>query len=111
MNRQPIVGGFRDTLEIVMAANTQPFGQNSESGILARLIQSKQETLSRDAADYLLTLRFDERDVARMNELSELARNGSLAGADATELDSYIHVSNLLAVMQSKARQSLQSPK
>lgn len=67
--------------------------------------------MSRDAADYLLTLRFDERDVVRMNELSELARQGALAGADAAELDSYIHVSNLLAVMQSRARQSLQSPK
>ena len=94
-----------------MVADTQPFGQGSESGILARLIQSRQEKLSRDAADYLLTLRFDEQDVSRMNELSELARKGALAGADAAELDSYIHVSNLLAVMQSKARQSLQAPK
>ena len=94
-----------------MVVNTPPFGQNSESGILARLIQSRQEKLSRDAADYLLTLRFDERDVSRMNELSEMARCGSLADAEAAELDSYIHVSNLLAVMQSKARQSLQSPK
>ena len=92
-----------------MAANTQLFGQNSEAGILARLIQTTRDKLSRDAADYLLSLRFDERDVARMNELSELARRGTLAGADAAELDSYIHVSNLLAVMQSKARQSLQA--
>jgi hypothetical protein len=90
-----------------MSADTQPFGQNSESGILARLIQTRHEKLSPDAADYLLSLQFDERDVSRMNELSELTRNGSLAGADAAELDSYIHVSNLLAVMQSKARQSL----
>ena len=94
-----------------MATNAQPFGQNSESGILARLIQSRQEALSRDAADYLLTLQFDELDILRMNELSELAREGSLAGSDAAELDSYIHVSNLLAVMQSKARQSLQAQK
>ena len=60
--------------------------------------------MSRDAADYLLTLPFDERDVSRMTELRELARTGSLAGTDAAELDSYIRVSNLLAVMQSKAR-------
>jgi hypothetical protein len=30
--------------------------------------------LSRDAARYLLSLRFDDNDVSRMNELSELAR-------------------------------------
>ena len=46
-----------------------------------------------------------------MNELSELARIGTLTWADAAELDSYIHVSNLLAVMQAEARQSLQSTK
>ena len=90
-----------------MATNVQLFGQNSETGILARLIQTKQDDLSRDAADYLLSLQFDERDISRMNELSEMARCGSLAGAEAAELDSYIHVSNLLAVIRSKAKRSL----
>jgi hypothetical protein len=46
-----------------------------------------------------------------MNELSELPRLGALAKADEAELDSYIHVSNLLAVMQSKARQALRALK
>ena len=92
-----------------MATNPQLFGQNSETGILARLIQSRRDNLSRDAAQYLLSLEFDERDISRMNELSEMARCGSLAGAEAAELDSYIHVSNLLAVIRSKARQSLHS--
>ena len=46
-----------------------------------------------------------------MNELSELARNGTLSAAEEAELDSYIHVSNLLAVMQSKARQALRVAK
>lgn len=88
--------------------NSQLVGQNTEAGILARLIQTRQDDLSHDAADYLLSLRFDDSDVSRMNELSELARLGALATADAAELDSYIHVSNLLAVMQSKARRALQ---
>ena len=92
-----------------MAANSQHLDQNTESGILARLIQTRQENLSRDAANYLLSLQFDERDISRMNELSEQARLGTLAGTDAAELDSYIHVSNLLAVVQSKARQSLRT--
>jgi hypothetical protein len=38
-----------------------------------------------------------------------MARLGALAEADAAELDSYIHVSNLLAVMQSRARRALQA--
>jgi hypothetical protein len=39
-----------------------------------------------------------------MNELSEHARQGTLDAAETAELDSYVHVSNLLAMMQSKAR-------
>jgi hypothetical protein len=82
---------------------------NTEAGILARLIQNRQDHLSRDAAHYLLSFRFDDSDVLRMNELSEMARLGTLSDAEAAELDSYIHVSNLLAVMQSKARRALRS--
>jgi hypothetical protein len=83
--------------------------QNTEAGILARLIRTRQDDLPRDAANYLLSLRFDDSDLSRMNELSERARAGTLAAADEAELDSYIHVSNLLAVMQSKARRSLRA--
>ncbi len=89
--------------------NSQLVGQNTEAGILARLIQTRQDDLSRDAANYLLSWRFDDHDISRMNELSELARLGALATTDAVELDSYIHVSNLLAVMQSQARRSLRT--
>jgi hypothetical protein len=89
--------------------NSQLAAQNTEAGILARLIQTRRDDLSRDAANYLLSLRFDDSDVSRMNELSEMARLGALATTEAAELDSYIHVSNLLAVMQSKARQALRA--
>jgi hypothetical protein len=81
--------------------SSEVVGQNSEALILARLIETRREDLSRDAAD--------DSDLSRMNELSESARAGTLAAPEAAELDSYIHVSNLLAVMQSKARRSLQA--
>jgi hypothetical protein len=89
--------------------NPQLAAQNTEAGILARLIQTLPDDLSRDAANYLLSLRFDDSDVSRMNELSEMARLGALATTEAAELDSYIHVSNLLAVIRSKARQALRT--
>ncbi len=63
--------------------------------------------MSPEAAAYLLSFRFEETDITRMNELSELARQGGLDEAGAQELDSYIHVSNLLAIMQSQARRAL----
>ncbi len=82
--------------------------QNTEAAILARLIQIEQQELSRGAAEYLLSIRFGDRDTARMNELSELARHGKLTSEDQAELDSYIHVANLLSIMQSKGRLALQ---
>jgi hypothetical protein len=81
---------------------------NTEATILARLIQIGQEELPRGAAEYLLSIRFSDRDIARMNELSESARLGKLSGGEQAELDSYLHVGNLLAVMQSKGRRALQ---
>jgi len=81
---------------------------NTEAAILARLIQIEQRELSRGAAEYLLSIRFGDRDTARMNELSELARQGELTGEDQAELDSYLHVGNLIAVMQSKGLRASQ---
>jgi hypothetical protein len=90
--------------------SSQTATPNTEAAILARLIQLGQEELSRGAAEYLLSIRFDDRDAARINELSELARQGQLTSELQAELDSYIHVSNLIATMQSKARRALQLP-
>jgi hypothetical protein len=87
--------------------NTSP---NTEAAILARVIQLGEEELSQGAAEYLLSFRFGEHDIARMNELSELAQQGKLTLQEQSEFDSYIHVSNLLAVMQSKGRRALQRP-
>jgi hypothetical protein len=88
--------------------SSQITGPNTEANILARLIQLGQEELSHGAAEYLLSLQFSDRDLARMNELSELAREGKLTSEEQAELDSYLHVGNLIAIMQSKGRRALQ---
>ncbi|MGD0360143.1 MAG: hypothetical protein ABSC93_04705 [Bryobacteraceae bacterium] len=87
--------------------SSQVSSPNTEAAILARLIQIGQDELPRGAAEYLLSIRFGNHDIARMNELSELARQGKLTSEEQAELDSYIHVGNLLAVMQSKGRRAL----
>jgi hypothetical protein len=81
---------------------------NTEAAILSRVIQVQEGDLSRSAAEYLLSIRFGEHDTARMNALSESARQGTLTSQEQAELDSYLHVSNLLAVLQSKGRLALQ---
>jgi hypothetical protein len=88
--------------------SSQITSPNTEAAILARVIQVGEKELSRGAAEYLVSVRFGERDIARMNELSELGRQGKLTSQGQAELDSYLHVSNLLAIMQSKGRCALQ---
>ncbi len=39
-----------------------------------------------------------------MNLLAERSREGGLSTDEEAELDSYLHVGNLLTIMQSKAR-------
>jgi hypothetical protein len=77
--------------------------RNTEAAILARLIQSRTE-MDSHVARYLLSLDFEPEDVDRMNLLAERARDGGLSADDEAELDSYLHVGNLLTIMQSKSR-------
>ena len=58
-------------------------------------------------ARYLLSLDFEPEDVDRMNQLAERAREGELSAEEEAELDSYLHVNDLIVVLQSKARRSL----
>jgi|SRR5579864_4212227 hypothetical protein len=80
---------------------TQP--RNTEAAILARLIQSRTE-MDSHVARYLLSFAFEPTDVERMNQLAERARDGNISPGEETELDGYLHVGNLLTIMQSKAR-------
>jgi hypothetical protein len=81
---------------------------NTEAAILARLIQGRDD-MNREVAQYLLAIDFSASDVERMNVLSQGAREGTLSAEEMRELDSYLHVGNLLTIMQSKARVYLRS--
>ncbi len=78
-----------------------------EAAIWARLIDSQPETLTVDTARYLLRFGLGEIDQSRLQELAERSQAGTLSDEEGREFDSYLHVGNLLAVMQSKARQVL----
>jgi hypothetical protein len=81
---------------------------NTEAAILARiLIASDESELSPEAARYLLSIKLPRDDEHRVNDLSAKARAGTLTVSEQQELDSYLHIGSMLAVMQSKARQLL----
>ncbi len=86
-----------------MVAATDTF----ESAILARLLELDSKEMSPEVARYVIELNFPDDDRQRMNELAALAREGELSEGEKRELDSFLHVADLLAVWQSRARQSL----
>ena len=88
--------------------SSQVVTPNTEAAILARiLIESGEVELNPDAARYLLSIKLPPNDEDRVNELSAKARAGALTESERQELDSYLHIGSLLAVMQSKARRLL----
>jgi hypothetical protein len=87
--------------------SSQVVTPNTEAAILARILQSDERELTPDAARYLLSIKLPSNDENRVDELSAKARAGSLTEAETQELDSYLHIGSLLAVIQSKARRLL----
>lgn len=84
----------------VASPDSTPLG--SFEGLLA-----PQQTMSQELAQYLLQFRFASRDVDRMNELSRKAQSNALTKEEDQELDQYIFIGDMLAILQSKARQRL----
>src|SRR6266700_6174280 len=78
-----------------------------ESIILGRLIQPEQGDMAPDLARYVLSLDFSAPDQERVAALSAGAQSGALSPDEEAELDGYLRVNDLLAILQSKARQSL----
>jgi hypothetical protein len=84
--------------------SSQLLSPNREAAIWARLIRAQKDELSSDAAQFLLSIAFDDRDQQRMLELADRSEAGILTAEEQAEFDSYLHVGNFLAVMQSQAR-------
>ena len=78
-----------------------------ETAILRRIIEPDENGLSFELARYILTLDFSQPDHERMEQLAEQAQDGALSDHEQQELDSYLHVADFLALLQSKARRSL----
>jgi hypothetical protein len=83
---------------------------NTEAAILARVIEADQTEITPEIARYLLSMRLPAADSIRVDELSDKARGGLLNGAEAAELDSYLHIGSLLGVLHARARRLLRNP-
>lgn len=81
----------------------------TEPRIWKRVLRSENGDLPRQAAEFLLGLDLEESDHERLAELNAKANDGSLSDAERAELEEYLRVGDLIAILQSKARRSLRS--
>jgi hypothetical protein len=88
-----------------MPKNTET--PKSIATIFTRLWEGGAGRLSVPAARQALKLEFPEEDLRRMGELAAKNGDGTITPAELAEYDDYVKVADLLAILQSKARQVL----
>jgi hypothetical protein len=86
---------------------TQAAKPTSEAAIFARVWERGNGGLSPVLARHIVKLGFTEEDKCRMHELAVKNQEGRISPEEIDELDSYIKVGDLLAILQSKARKLL----
>lgn len=80
---------------------------HSEAEIWHRIIERDEEHFPIDLAQRVIRWDFGPQQHARIEELSVRAAEGSLSEAEERELGAYVHVGDLLSILQSKARITL----
>ncbi len=88
--------------EVFLSSQIVP--TDTEAKLWARLIDSQPDDLTPEAAKYFLRLGFTEEDQTRLQRLADRSDEGTLTKTEAREFHTYLHIGNLLAVMQFKAR-------
>lgn len=81
--------------------------RNSAAAIFARLWEGATGTLSIPVARHVLKLEFGADDKARIQLLLARNREGSITDAERDELDNFVRIGDLMAILQSKARRLL----
>ena len=79
------------------------------TAILEQLAELDVESISPETARKVLEFRFGAVHHQRVEVLSQKARAGTLMPAEQEELDEYIRVGTLLAILQSRARRALKA--
>jgi hypothetical protein len=83
---------------------------DTESEILEQVIEPGSAGMSPETAEALLRFRFNAAAAARMNELAEKNRRGTIEPAERALLERYQRVGNFLNLIHAKARCVLAEP-
>jgi hypothetical protein len=77
------------------------------TAMLEQIAGLDARSISPETARQLLDLDFSRSHQEQVDALSQKAREGSLTPTERAELDEFIRVADLLAILQSRARQAL----
>jgi hypothetical protein len=78
--------------------------------VLDRLLDPITRCLNPESARALVELRADTASQARIAELAEKCNEGRLTPDEHREYETYVHVGNVIAILQAKARLLLRQP-
>jgi hypothetical protein len=81
----------------------------SEAAIFVRVFADGKQGLTPELARHVLALGFSDEDKARMHELAIKNQEGNISAEELRDLDSYVKVADLVAILQSKARKLLKT--
>jgi hypothetical protein len=80
---------------------------NTASAVLDRFLEPVRQSLTLEQARQLADFRADDATQARMDELAEKCKEGTLSGAERRDYEGYIDAGDLIAVLQAEAREIL----
>lgn len=85
--------------------------KTSVTPILNRLVEPLSDCLTKESAQRLLALKADPVLQARVDELADKCSNGTLTNEERDEYARYVSFGTFIAILKSKARLMLKSPR
>jgi len=81
-----------------------PMKNGDTTSVLDRLLDPISRCLTGESARALATLEADPVAQARIDALAEKCNEGQLSPDERREYETYVHVGNVVAILQAKAR-------
>ena len=81
--------------------------EHSDVEVWSRVVEPENPGMTPEAARGILALDFPPRDKERATELGIKSNAGTLTPNERSELESYVRVGKMLAILQAKARRFL----
>jgi hypothetical protein len=82
--------------------------ENSAS-VWDRLLATDENPLTKEAAEFVLRMRFSDADVRRVEELAERCQLGQLTAKERAEYEEFVRADTVLAIWKSRARMALRN--